>query len=123
MKTNTIASRVGFAGLLLAALLGGAIAAQTAGADEPSQVRVHYGDLNLHSEQGARVLYNRIKAAARVACHEPPSENVALWLQFQACQSQAMNRAVRRVDQQELTALHTHLAARVSSQDHGHTYQ
>jgi UrcA family protein len=70
LNSTTSMLAAGLFALICAATGGGALAA------EPSESLtkiVHYGDLNLDSEQGAAALYARLRSAAKVHCTFKPS--------------------------------------------------
>jgi UrcA family protein len=90
-------------------------AAGGAQAAEPPQILtkiVRYGDLNLDSEQGAKVLYGRLRSAARQVC--APLDNVDLGIQRQwnDCFSKAVGNAVAQVNKTTLSALHAQVVYR-----------
>jgi len=78
-------------------------------ADEavPSKV-VSFGDLNLHSEQGAATLYQRVQVAARGVC---PSDASGRQLEQraarQSCIDDAVARAVRQINNDSLNAYYS----------------
>lgn len=89
--------------------LGGAAIGGTALASEPSSTStthssvthpVGYGDLDISTAKGARILYLRIRYAAETLC-----ENAATWgkKEGQACVNKALNDAVARVNAPLLT--------------------
>jgi UrcA family protein len=85
------------------------VASGAALAAEPSQPLtkiVHYGDLNLDSEQGAKVLYARLRGAARDVCI--PLESVGMTHQrlWQNCFDNAVANAVRQINKTTVSALH-----------------
>ena len=79
--------------------LANAIAVGTAQAEEKLAVIVSYHDLNLASEEGSRVLYERLVSAARQVCPEKSDTALALRLNRDAeqCVADAVERAVRQV--------------------------
>jgi len=81
-------------------------AAQPTLSDLPS-VTVHFAELNLLSPDGVKVLYGRIKSAARDVC----GTSFSLWdgrrpFTMQACYRETVDHAVRDVNSPKLTALH-----------------
>lgn len=73
----------------------------------PAQT-VYYGDLRLDSPAGIQALYGRIKAAARHVCNASVVDleflqQRALW---QQCIDDAVARAVAKVNNEGLTAMH-----------------
>jgi len=66
-----------------------------------------YGDLNLDSVQGAKMLYTRLRAAAQQVCSPLESKELSrrgLWL---TCVSDALAAAVKQVNKPMLTAVHS----------------
>ena len=97
----------------IAALAAGIVAATAVGvsaaaipaADAPSVV-VHYADLDLASEQGARALYRRIASAAWNVCPEVDNRNLKASAESRTCREQAIARAVRDVGTPLLAAVY-----------------
>jgi UrcA family protein len=97
--------------LLLGALAGMSLAAQ---AGEPATARsagkrvvVSYADLDLADPAGARVLYGRLKAAARKVCeYDSLARDMRLLVAHKDCYDRALNKAVHGVDSERLNALH-----------------
>ena len=69
---NTLTPSTCLRGLIATAMLGALAASFSAAAadvgSKPIRVNVKFADLNLSSQAGARVLYDRIQAAAENAC-------------------------------------------------------
>ena len=110
IKTSMLAA--GLSALIYAASGVGALAA------EPPQALtkiVHYGDLNLDSEQGAKALYARLRSAARQVC--APLESIELTQQrkWKACFNNAVANAVVEVNTTMLSALHAQMVYRPKS--------
>ena len=80
--------------------------ATTAGAQEslPSKT-VKYGDLDISKAEGAKVLYQRIRAAARSVCDLSIGGDAVLRVAEKACVDTAIDNAVRKVDAPALTSL------------------
>jgi UrcA family protein len=100
-------------GLHIAALLAGIVAAAATGvsaaatpAAEPPSVVVHYADLNLATEQGARALYRRIAIAAWNVCPHADNRDLIAAAVSRACREQAIARAVQEVGTPLLAAVH-----------------
>ena len=94
MNTNTSVS------LMLVAML-----ATSAAFADP--VTVRFSDLNLASPEGAGILYNRIRDAAREAC----GPRFASWYpgvpeKWKACYEETLASAIRQIDRPMLTALY-----------------
>jgi len=78
-------------------------------AGEPAQsfsTIVSYGDLNLDSEQGARVLYARIRNAAGRVCSSLEGRDLSQKNLWQGCFDKAVASAVTQVNKTRVTALH-----------------
>jgi UrcA family protein len=72
-----------------------------------NSVVVNYADLDLSEQAGARTLYARLKRASAKACgHRPPPIELKASRAYQDCYDLALNKAVKRVDSQQLYALH-----------------
>jgi UrcA family protein len=111
MKT-AIKTQMNSTASMLAAGLFALICAASGGkalATEPSQPLtkiVHYGDLNLDSEQGAKVLYARLRGAARDVCI--PLENLGMTHRhlWKTCFDNAVANAVGQINKTTVSALH-----------------
>ncbi|HKT74102.1 MAG TPA: UrcA family protein [Steroidobacteraceae bacterium] len=89
-------------GLALAGSLFVTAHADTSALSVPQQV-VHYGDLNLNSSAGIAALFRRVHKAAEQVCGQVDRrelERAALW---DACVSQATERAVDTINVPALT--------------------
>ena len=72
-----------------------------------STIVVSYADLDLSEQAGARTLYARLKRASAKACgHRPPPIELKASRAYQGCYESALTKAVKRVDSQQLYALH-----------------
>jgi UrcA family protein len=92
--------------------LGGAAMGSRAQAAEPGQSYtsiVRYGDLNLDSEQGAKVLYARIRRAAFYVCSPLEGRDLTEKKLWQGCFEKAVASAVGQVDKARVTALHNQM--------------
>jgi len=82
-------------------------AGNLARATKNPDVIVNYGDLNINSAQGAKVLYARLgTAAAKVCGNEYWTKELARQFQYQACYDDAMDRAVEKIGKPQVQALH-----------------
>jgi UrcA family protein len=119
MKTAIKTQLNSTASMLAAALLTFiCIASGAALAAEPSQSLtklVHYGDLNLDSEQGAQALYARLRWAARQVCSPLESIEISRQRQWEKCFNNAVANAVGQVDKTTLSALHVQTVNRSKS--------
>jgi UrcA family protein len=98
---------------LAASVLLGSPAAQAAGpaaaafGGDPPSVAVRYGDLNLASEHGARILLERLQHAATTVCPYADERGVDRRAIRNRCVREAVARAVRQVGSPILAALYT----------------
>jgi UrcA family protein len=111
MNIVTKAQSACMSGVITAALMaitcvanGGT--AQTGDPNQPLTKTVTYGDLNLNSEQGAKVLYARLRRAASDVCYPLDSIELTHRRQWQNCVDNAMASAVQKVNSPLVTALH-----------------
>jgi UrcA family protein len=98
------ASVAGFMCVIAMTASGAAWAAEAAPDGVPS-LTVHYDDLDLTTEQGARTLYARITAAAEAVCPTGDMGNLSLYMKIRACRKQAIAKAVQRVGSPMLAAV------------------
>lgn len=90
--------------LSLAAALG---VAGSAAAREPASARVFYGDLNLATPQGARVMFRRIRVRAEALCtpsRSPVNAPEQAWTATERCRQAAIQRAILRLRAPLVTA-------------------
>jgi UrcA family protein len=87
-----------------AALCALSASAQAADQDVPSKT-VKFADLNITSEAGAKVLYGRIRAAARDVCEPSGGRDLVLAAAAHACIEKAIDKAVKDVNSPVLTSL------------------
>jgi len=81
-------------------------------AAEPAQsytTIVSYGDLNLDSEQGAKVLYARLRNAAENVCSSLEGRDLIQKKLWQGCFDKAVASAVVQVNNTKVTALHNQI--------------
>jgi UrcA family protein len=71
---------------------------------------VRFDDLNLDRKAGAETLYERLGKAARRVCGARETGSVFFHntLDWERCQADALQRAVVRIDNSHLTAIHQH---------------
>ena len=95
--------------LLLVGSLAGVIAAGAANAnpdsDAPSLV-VRYTEQSLATDAGVSDLYRRITDAARHVCPSAQVGDLDAWRLAEQCRNQAIARAISKVDNSRLAALH-----------------
>jgi len=82
---------------------------------EVGKASVSYADLNLESEEGVRVLYQRLQRASRNLCSATPPQvagslpNVYLFgntQEIRQCYREALSNAVDKIDNEDLTRVH-----------------
>lgn len=77
--------------------------ARSPSATSGNQAIVSFGDINIHSEQGAQVLLGRLRAAARLVCGpEPILLNLSGRQSYNACRKSALDDAVAAIDSPKL---------------------
>ena len=99
--------------LLRAAALAMALPAVSMAA-VPSQfevvsVKVSHQGLDIRSKAGAKVLYRRLKVAAKQACDVMPYSTIrslSVLGESRACYKQALSNAVAKIDSDALARLH-----------------
>jgi UrcA family protein len=94
-----------------AAAMGGS--AQAAEALRYDKAIVAYGDLNLESRQGTKVLYARLRNGAEEVCSSIDGRNLFLKKLWQTCFDQAVAAAVVQVNRSSLTTLHNQTVNRL----------
>ena len=82
---------------------------------EVSAKKVTYGDLNLETEAGAKVLYARLRYAAQDVCSLYQSDDLARKVVWQTCVENSLSDAVGRINKPQVTALHNKSASRAST--------
>ena len=104
---STIAKRCA---LICVATIGAGLAVNQASAassdDALRSVVVRYSDLNLAKPQDARTLYARIRTAARLACGDVETPDLARFARFHNCINDAVTKAVSSVNMQQVTEIH-----------------
>jgi UrcA family protein len=117
MSTATLAAhrtRSGRIAVLVGSLLAGTlgIAQAQPPAQETPSVVVKYGDLDLSTSAGARTLYQRISAAARMVCPYENARELGLKAKGRECREAAIARAVSSVHNTELALIQAQHANR-----------
>lgn len=110
MKTSMNAARNSFFSFVAgSALLAAGGMLQIAHADEADVFikNVTYSDLNLESEQGARILLSRLRLASSEVCATLASSDLTLRAHWLACVDKAMSGAVAKINSTALTTLYT----------------
>ena len=105
VKSNRVV--VGRIAVLVGCLLAGTVGAAQAATSEDAvpTVVVRYGDLDLSTTEGARVLYQRISVAAHQVCSFENSRAVSQIGKNRACREAAIERAVNAVNNPQLVAM------------------
>jgi UrcA family protein len=99
--SSLAASFIVFAG----ATMGGPV--QAAEEAQYDRTVVAYGDLNLDSRQGTKVLYARLRNGAEDVCSSFEGRDLFFKRLWQACFDQAVAAAVVQVNRPGLTTLHS----------------
>ncbi len=68
--------------------------------------KVSYGELNLRSQRGVEVLYQRLANAAKEVCSPLNAQRAHTVGAYRQCVSDALSNAIRDVDQPLLTQYH-----------------
>jgi UrcA family protein len=105
IKYNRIS--LGRVAVLVGCLLTGSVGAAQAATstDAVPTIVVRYGDLDVSTSDGARVLYHRISVAAQQVCPFPYSKELALVAKNRACREAAIDHAVAAVHSAQLVAM------------------
>ena len=107
MKTQFRIHRLMLAGCLAATLFGGVQATANAAPAGYKSMTVRYDDLNLSNPKGVERLYARIRRAAKAVCSDPGGASLpAFRYQAKRCADQAIDAAVKSVNNRILTAMH-----------------
>ena len=118
MTGRQSALRHGFAALCVlaagAAASGNAVAAGPNPTGEVRSVVVRYYVQDLSNEQGSRVVYSSLKAAARQVCGRfYVGGGIVAYRTWWTCYSAALDKAVAELDNNLVTALHSAASPRV----------
>jgi len=93
--------------LLFSVSLGGAVSAPAnADTGDIPSVAVKFADLDISRPEGAARLYGRIKTAATMVCSSFDRSGLAAQANFKTCVSDAIARAVAKVDSPSLYAVY-----------------
>lgn len=95
----------------LALALGAPVdaAADKGGKAEKQTVRVSYHDLDIHSPDGAKILYARLKRASTTACGADSYVvlgSIERVMESKQCYRETLDRFVDRIDSETLERLH-----------------
>lgn len=113
MTTSVTPRVIGLKRGLLAGLLGSTLALSVQAGDialtsDDESMTVSYAGLDLSDPAAMHTLYGRLKVAARIVCGGDTSavREVQRIFAHRACVSDALESAVRSIDNAALTALH-----------------
>ena len=103
MRTSTLSAFVVAAlGVGLAATAGATTGTARTFVDvngaETARTTVHYGDLDIHTRQGADELYSRLNMAAVRVCEDVTEPYVRLTRAYEDCRHNAISAAVQQVN-------------------------
>ncbi len=76
---------------------------------EEGKISVSYADLNIQNAAGAKVLYSRLQRAAESVCDVKSyfeSGSLARLTKARQCYTEALDKAVVRIDSDALTKIH-----------------
>jgi len=96
-------NRFSILGLIAAAMILTQSVAPAATPGEVPSVRIQFADLDLTQPAGAKVLYQRLSAAARTVCSPLQGRALASEARFRACMQQSTSAAVAQIDRPALT--------------------
>ncbi|HEY4446323.1 MAG TPA: UrcA family protein [Steroidobacteraceae bacterium] len=82
-----------------------AVLSTSAEAEDVPSKTVRYSDLDITKSDGAKVLYSRIRAAARDVCEPAIVSDPILRMAIKACVDKAIDKAVKDVNAPMLTYL------------------
>jgi UrcA family protein len=82
-----------------------AVSASVQAAEDVPSKTVRFADLNVTNQAGAKVLYNRIRAAALDVCGRSASTDPIMRPAAHACIEKAIDKAVKDVNAPALTSL------------------
>jgi len=108
-KVKKIIKRNKFAAAAALTLLGctaGLPAALAADDGQAPSIHVAYGDLNIQSDLGAKVLYARIRNAAKAVCEPLNGADLTRRSKYDGCVSHAITTSVTALNNARLTAMH-----------------
>jgi UrcA family protein len=70
-------------------------------------VTVSFADLNLSHDKGVETLYSRLKAGAKQSCGTVSARQLNLFKSSKQCAKSAVADAVKSIDNEKLTQLHS----------------
>ena len=93
--------------LVLSVSLGSALSVSaSADTNDIPSVTVKFADLDISRPAGATTLYSRIQRAANLLCSAYDRGGFAMQEKFKVCESEAVGRAVAKVESPALTAVY-----------------
>jgi UrcA family protein len=104
-STNRTKIYTAIACVMGTAALGTALPTSVEAEDAPSKT-VRFSDLDITKLDGAKVLYSRIRGAARDVCELSTGTDPIMRAAFKACFEKAVDKAVKDVNAPMLTHLH-----------------
>jgi UrcA family protein len=112
IKSRFITASILAAGFLVlsSAALGDTV--QAVGTPQSDSTIIAFGDLNLDSQQGTKVLYARLRNGAEDVCASFEGRDLFFKRLWQTCFDQAVAAAVVQVNRPSLTTLHSQAVKR-----------
>jgi UrcA family protein len=89
--------------------------AGTGQTSEPLTKKIVYNDLDANTDAGAKLLYVRLRFAAREVCTPYESIELSRLRAWQTCVNNALTSAVQQINKPTVTALHSMSVNRDSS--------
>ena len=93
-----------FTSSLIISTLGLTSLATAAPAPDAPHMMVHFADLDLTRNEGAAILYQRLRAAAETVCGPRQDRELAKAADFKTCVQSALASAVMTIDRPRVTA-------------------
>jgi UrcA family protein len=109
IKTQSIFSSILAASFFALGCAAVGSSVQAAEAPQYYTTIVSFGDLNLDSDRGAKVLYARLRKAAENVCSSLEGRELIQKKLWQGCFDKAVASAVEQVNQTRVTALHNQM--------------
>jgi UrcA family protein len=108
MKTHTLnnTKHIAMAALVAFGLSAAAFGAYAGETDDVPTRTVRYADLDLNTQKGATVLYNRIRQAAEQVCGYEGSQRIAIAAPVKACVATAVAASVHAKNNARLTGVY-----------------
>ena len=104
--------------ILAVVLAASSVSANPVDPDAPVSIHVRHADLDLRSESGAQVMLGRIGWAASSVCGgQPDIRDLDRFTQFERCERQTINSAVRALNAPLVTSLAGQSASQAVASD------